>query len=204
VVCAFISITSFKEIPLGFIKRKRGKINYERMEEEFDYEEAEMETTDAANYEDFCEQPIGGYQLDSLDNPHHEQLVSNELPKCEQEAISSKSEIIKYYLMSIVHMPSSLRWLCVTHCLSWMSLLCYSLYFTDFVGEEVYGGKPIQTWMANDSLHLIYDNGVRYGSFCMAIYSISCSFYSLFLQYLIKCFRKLSNPHLIYFYRNEN
>ncbi len=92
--------------------------------------------------------------------------------------------------MSIVHMPNSMRWLCVTHCLSWMSLLCYSLYFTDFVGEEVYGGKPFQTYSANDSSHLIYDSGVRYGSFCMAIYSISCSFYSFFLQYLIKCFRK--------------
>lgn len=36
-------------------------------------------------------------------------------------------------------MPNSMRWLCLTHCLCWMSLLCFSLYFTDFIGEEVFG-----------------------------------------------------------------
>lgn len=36
----------------------------------------------------------------------------------------------------------SLRILCLTNLFCWMSLVCYSLYFTDFVGEAVFGGDP--------------------------------------------------------------
>lgn len=46
------------------------------------------------------------------------------------------------YLWSIVYMPSSLRILCLTNLFCWMSLVCYSLYFTDFVGEAVFKGDP--------------------------------------------------------------
>ena len=51
------------------------------------------------------------------------------------------------YLMSIVFMPKSLRVLCLTNLLCWMSHVCYSLYFTDFVGEAVFGGNPtVSSW----------------------------------------------------------
>ena len=46
------------------------------------------------------------------------------------------------YLWSIVYMPNSMRVLCLTNLFCWMSLVCYSLYFTDFVGEAVFGGNP--------------------------------------------------------------
>lgn len=46
------------------------------------------------------------------------------------------------YLKSIVFMPKSLRILCLTNCLSWMGHILYCLYFTDFVGETVFGGNP--------------------------------------------------------------
>merc|ERR1712013_489414 len=36
----------------------------------------------------------------------------------------------KTYLWSIIYMPSSLRWLCLTNLFCWSSLVCYSLYFT--------------------------------------------------------------------------
>ena len=39
-------------------------------------------------------------------------------------------------------MPNSLRVLCLTNLFCWMSLVCYSLYFTDFVGEAVFKGDP--------------------------------------------------------------
>lgn len=39
-------------------------------------------------------------------------------------------------------MPASMRILCLTNLFCWMSLVCYSLYFTDFVGEAVFGGDP--------------------------------------------------------------
>lgn len=43
------------------------------------------------------------------------------------------------YLRSIICMPSSLRWLCLTNFFCWMALISYSLYFTDFVGQAVFG-----------------------------------------------------------------
>ena len=49
---------------------------------------------------------------------------------------------LKTYLRSIIHLPRSLLILCITNLFCWMSLVCYSLYFTDFVGQAVYGGNP--------------------------------------------------------------
>ena len=43
------------------------------------------------------------------------------------------------YIRSIIYMPSSLRWLCVTNFFCWMALVSYSLFFTDFVGQAVFG-----------------------------------------------------------------
>lgn len=46
------------------------------------------------------------------------------------------------YLRSIVFMPYSLRIVCLTNLFCWMAHVSYSLYFTDFVGEAVFGGDP--------------------------------------------------------------
>lgn len=46
------------------------------------------------------------------------------------------------YLKSIIKLPFSIRILCLTNLFSWMAHVCYSLYFTDFVGEAVFGGSP--------------------------------------------------------------
>lgn len=54
----------------------------------------------------------------------------------EEEEIVSLTK----YLKSIVIMPKSIRILCLTNLFSWMAHLCYCLYFTSFVGEEVFGG----------------------------------------------------------------
>ena len=47
-----------------------------------------------------------------------------------------------YFDRTIIYMPNSLRVLCLTNLFCWMSLVCYSLYFTDFVGEAVFRGNP--------------------------------------------------------------
>ncbi len=120
VICAFISITSFKEIPLATTKntkndslknksdKESSRLKYNRMSEDLSSVEEDSSETNASKI--------------------HESICNNQFEDL------SQIEILKYYLTSIIRMPSSLRWLCVTHCFSWMSLLCYSLYFTDFVG----------------------------------------------------------------------
>lgn len=109
-----------------------------------------------------------------------------------------------------------MRILCLTNLFCWMSLVCYSLYFTDFVGEAVFGGNP-KVW-CNDfrkwrSIHSIgrlflllfsrfqapvgsferetYEEGVRFACWGMAMYSLSCSCYSFIIERLVKRFKYL-------------
>ncbi|CAF0738784.1 unnamed protein product [Didymodactylos carnosus] len=102
--------------------------------------------------------------------------------------ISAERMKVSYtdYLCSIIYMPSSLRWLCLTNFFCWMALVSYSLYFTDFVGQAVFGGNP-----KADQHHpsrILYQDGVRWGSWSMSVYSISCSLYSFNIQKLSNYF----------------
>jgi solute carrier family 45 protein 1/2/4 len=62
----------------------------------------------------------------------------------EEGELSAKATMatLTNYLWTIIYMPNSLRMLCLTNLFCWMSLVCYSLYFTDFVGEAVFKGDP--------------------------------------------------------------
>ncbi|XP_042206291.1 LOW QUALITY PROTEIN: membrane-associated transporter protein-like [Homarus americanus] len=88
--------------------------------------------------------------------------------------------------LSIVYMPRSLRILCLTNLFCWMSLVCYSLYFTDFVGEAVFGGDPGAPDGTREKE--LYEEGVRFGCWGMALYSLSCSVYSFLIEKLVKKF----------------
>ena len=85
-----------------------------------------------------------------------------------------------------VRMPRSLIVLCLTNLFCWASLVCYSLYFTDFVGQSVYHGDP--TAKSGTLSHGRYEAGVRAGALGMALYSASCSVYSLNIEKLVRTF----------------
>ncbi|CAB0036072.1 unnamed protein product [Trichogramma brassicae] len=57
-------------------------------------------------------------------------------------AAANPKATLQEYLYSILYMPHSMRMVCLTNLCCWMAHVCYSLYFTDFVGEAVYGGDP--------------------------------------------------------------
>lgn len=79
------------------------------------------------------------------------------------------------------------RQICLTNLFCWMAHVCYSLYFTDFVGEAVFGGNPRASV---DTLERkLYEEGVRFGCWGMSMYSLSCSCYSLVIERLIQRFR---------------
>lgn len=94
---------------------------------------------------------------------------------------------LKEYLLSIIYMPNSMRLLCLTNLFCWMAHVSYSLYFTDFVGEAVYGGDPQAPLGTNE--RELYEEGVRFGCWGMSMYSLSCSCYSLIIEKLIRRFR---------------
>jgi hypothetical protein len=100
VICAVISITSFKEIPLCSMNRKRkpnseatSNLKYERMEEDV--------------YDDY-EEPTD-FQV--LKNTNEKNLISLSSNSLNKEQVPTQMETLKYYVSSIFNMPSSLRWL---------------------------------------------------------------------------------------------
>lgn len=48
-------------------------------------------------------------------------------------------QYLRQYFLSIFKIQKYLLLLCLTNCFCWMALVCYSLYFTDFVAQEIFG-----------------------------------------------------------------
>lgn len=81
--------------------------------------------------------------------------VGIHLPNADNPEIDPRATLSEY-LMSIVYMPHSMRMVCLTNLFCWMAHVCYSLYFTDFVGEAVYGGDPKVPFIFSQFLQSVY------------------------------------------------
>ncbi|XP_055331649.1 proton-associated sugar transporter A-like [Paramacrobiotus metropolitanus] len=183
-ICLAITITSFREMPLKDIEaRTHHQRTAQQQHNNPVFEPAELDPAETQphragdainngfkNYNvDFCEVDVSDFA------PLH--VVDDSVR--EEAALT-----IQDYLWSIIYMPKSLRVLCLTNLCCWMSLVCYSLYFTDFVGQSVFGGDPTAV-AANSAARHLYEEGIRFGCWGMAIYSVSCSCYSAIIERLI-------------------
>lgn len=133
IVCALISITSFKEIPLDVLTRRKNQNGLELEQTDMRYNKMVESVSDSESIYNVEQRSNNRRDHDDDDVRSYDKIDLT------TDQTSRKFETLKYYLKSIINMPPCLRWLCVTHCLCWMSLLCYSLYFTDFTGEEIFG-----------------------------------------------------------------
>ncbi|XP_026873326.2 proton-associated sugar transporter A isoform X1 [Electrophorus electricus] len=89
---------------------------------------------------------------------------------------------MKLLCIAIYRMPPSLRSLCTNHFLGWLSFEGMLLFYTDFMGEVVFGGDPKA---AHDSeAYQRYNAGVTMGCWGMCIYAFSAAFYSAILEKL--------------------
>ncbi|XP_037078378.1 LOW QUALITY PROTEIN: proton-associated sugar transporter A-like [Pollicipes pollicipes] len=187
IACLMTTLCSFPEIPLDLI-------NAQLKEDEKERNVGEGEVMLTVNPADEAPRSYGTVTGDtspaatdlgetSFMTPQPSRPKVPELPSPGDEPRVT----LKEYLLSIVYMPASLRVLCVTNLFCWMSLVCYSLYFTDFVGEAVFGGNP-QAAVGSES-RSAYEDGVRFGCWGMAIYSLSCSVYSFLIESLVRKFR---------------
>ncbi|XP_069120878.1 proton-associated sugar transporter A-like isoform X2 [Argopecten irradians] len=133
----------------------------------------------------------GGARKTSSDtgikNDQSAMATANPETQAENIITYSTEVTLKTYLLSIIHMPRSIAVLCLTNLFCWMSLVCYSLYFTDFVGQAIFEGDPLAP--AGSVKHELYEAGVRLGSFGMSLYSISCAIYSLCIEKLVDRFK---------------
>ncbi|XP_071557733.1 membrane-associated transporter protein isoform X1 [Temnothorax nylanderi] len=206
VVCVICTITSFKEIPLQLLERDQYRqMNEPKAPEEVQGTEKQDEhdkiipdesktygalntehETDSLQTEEFTLRPLQTQPSDHSEEPISEgSHVNYGFDDIESEA--NHKATLKEYLLSIVYMPRSLRQVCLTNLFCWMAHVCYSLYFTDFVGEAVFGGNPRAP--ADTDERELYEEGVRFGCWGMSMYSLSCSCYSLIIERLIQRFR---------------
>ncbi|XP_074652893.1 membrane-associated transporter protein-like [Tubulanus polymorphus] len=190
-----ISITSFAEISLTEIEPKSSDVKTKKSSKsaksQFGYEEfTDDDSDDSDNRADAkiaTETTVTQADTDIVEK----RTFPLPTPVTEETDLQAtlpgpvlESEVsLKMYLISIIKMPKSLVMLCVTNLFSWMSLLCYSLYFTDYVGQVVFGGLP--TAPDGSEEQELYAAGVRFGSGSMSLYSLSCSLYSLTIEYLV-------------------
>ncbi|KAI8497124.1 hypothetical protein Bbelb_250730 [Branchiostoma belcheri] len=160
VIGVSLTVTTAKETPLPELLRKEKK----------------KERKDGEN------SVINGDIIGNADGQHPGHAVTMETAD-DNDDYDLQEPTLKTYLLSIIYMPKCLRILCLTNYLNWMALVSYSLYFTDFVGQAVYGGDPRAP--SGSPARELYDEGVRMGSCGMAVYSLTCSLYSMVVEKLI-------------------
>ncbi|XP_007959504.2 membrane-associated transporter protein isoform X1 [Chlorocebus sabaeus] len=90
---------------------------------------------------------------------------------------------LKSLLRALVSMPSHYRYLCISHLIGWTAFLSNMLFFTDFMGQIVYGGDPYSAH--NSTEFLIYERGVEVGCWGLCINSVFSSLYSYFQKFLV-------------------
>ncbi|XP_055596974.1 proton-associated sugar transporter A-like [Uranotaenia lowii] len=90
------------------------------------------------------------------------------------------------FFKNLIHMPKSLAILYLTQFLSMFGYLSYCMYFTDFVGSAVFEGDV--TAPTGSPGLILYEEGVRFGCWGMAVFTGSCALYSLMIEKLIKYF----------------
>lgn len=214
IICYFVTITTFREIPLNLIEsdemlrplsasaikkeisKKNNAIYYIKETDVLELQNA----TAQKNYNTMT--PMRSYQngispskeiTDKSNEPSQSNNINNnstmaiELDECVDTPIT-----LAKYLKSIFIMPTSMRILALTNLLCWMGHVTYCLYFTDFVGEAVFNGDP--TALPGTEAAQLYEAGVRFGCWGMSVYALSCSIYSIAVTKL----RKLLGTKVVY------
>ncbi|NXN92836.1 S45A3 protein, partial [Rhinopomastus cyanomelas] len=82
--------------------------------------------------------------------------------------------------------PRVIRRLFVAELCSWMALMTFMLFYTDFVGEGLYHGAPRAKPGTDARRH--YDEGVRMGSLGLFLQCITSIFFSTIMDRLVKQF----------------
>lgn len=76
--------------------------------------------------------------------------------------------------------PAPLRSLFVADWASWIAIMAHAMFYTDFVATAVYGGQPDAP---PGSVHdLLFDEGVRMGSWGLLLHSITACLYAVLVQ----------------------
>ncbi|XP_029008969.1 solute carrier family 45 member 3 [Betta splendens] len=87
---------------------------------------------------------------------------------------------------SYCHVPWVMRQLCVAQLCSWVAVMSFMLFYTDFVGEGLYGGVP--SALPGSLSRQRYDEGIRMGSMGLFLQCATSTFFSLVMSRLVRQF----------------
>ncbi|XP_031159702.1 solute carrier family 45 member 3 [Sander lucioperca] len=87
---------------------------------------------------------------------------------------------------SYCHVPRVMRQLCVAQLCSWMAVMSFMLFYTDFVGEGLYEGVP--SALPGSVSKQRYDEGIRMGSLGLFLQCATSTFFSLVMSRLVRHF----------------
>ncbi|XP_018559026.1 solute carrier family 45 member 3 [Lates calcarifer] len=87
---------------------------------------------------------------------------------------------------SYCHVPRVMRQLCVAQLCSWMAVMSFMLFYTDFVGEGLYEGVP--SALPGSVSRQRYEEGIRMGSLGLFLQCATSTFFSLVMSRLVRHF----------------
>ncbi|XP_034391217.1 solute carrier family 45 member 3 [Cyclopterus lumpus] len=85
---------------------------------------------------------------------------------------------------SYCHVPRVMRQLCVAQLCSWIAVMSFMLFYTDFVGEGLYEGVP--SALPGSVSKQRYTEGVRMGSMGLFLQCATSTFFSLVMSRLVR------------------
>jgi solute carrier family 45 protein 3 len=101
-------------------------------------------------------------------------LITGPLTSCLISIIASIRSSTPFRNLSNV--PFVLRRLALANFCSWTAVMGFNLFFSDFVGQAVFGGDPSAP--EDSELRQLYDRGVRVGSFGLLLHCVSSAAYA--------------------------
>ncbi|XP_051980997.1 solute carrier family 45 member 3-like [Xyrauchen texanus] len=87
---------------------------------------------------------------------------------------------------SYCHVPRVMRQLCLAQLCSWMGVMSFMLFYTDFIGEGLYEGVPSAA--PGTALRQRYDEGIRMGSLGLFLQCATSTIFSLVMSRLVRVF----------------
>ncbi|KAM5158178.1 solute carrier family 45 member 4 [Mantella aurantiaca] len=87
---------------------------------------------------------------------------------------------VRLLWLSMLKMPKELMRLCVSHLLTWFSIIAEAVFYTDFMGQVIFEGDPKAITNSTD-LHN-YNTGVQMGCWGLVIYAATAAVCSALLQ----------------------
>ncbi|XP_061111275.1 solute carrier family 45 member 4 [Conger conger] len=87
---------------------------------------------------------------------------------------------VRHLWLSMLKMPPELLRLCVCHLLTWLAIITEAIFYTDFMGQVVFGGNPKGALNSTELLN--YHEGVQMGCWGLVIYAVTAAICSALLQ----------------------